>query len=129
MLYMDINKTFDELKDTVNKRINTYEQMNKTLQEENEALKSEYYKNNEIQRLKQKNDEMQEALNRGFEISKTEDEKLRAWQKKHIEEKHGGNAYAGAIGGRFSYEFIPTGIGTFGTCKCICGDSFNFQEP
>ena len=129
MLYMDINKTFDELKDTVNKRINAYETRNKYLLDENKALKDEHYKNNEIQRLKQENDELRESLHRGFEISKSEDAKIIAWQKKHIEEKHGGNSYAGAIGGRFSYEFTPTGIGTFGTCKCICGDTFDFQEP
>ena len=126
---MDLNKAFDELKNNINNRIDIYEQRNRTLQEENAALKDEHYKDNEIKRLKQENDELREALLRGFEISKTEDEKLKAWQKKHIEEKHGGNGRCGAIGGRFSYEFIPTGIGTFGTCKCICGEKFDFQEP
>jgi hypothetical protein len=50
------------------------------------------------------------------------------WINKHIEEKHGGNSYAGAIGGRFSYNFTPTSIGEIGVIKCSCGDSFCFRE-
>ena len=42
-------------------------------------------------------------------------------------EKHPGGL--GAIGGRFIYEFIPTGIGTSGMIKdSSTGDTFNFQE-
>ena len=35
----------------------------------------------------------------------------------------------GVSGGRFHYEFLPTGIGTSGTIiDSFTGDKFNFQE-
>lgn len=129
MLYMDINQAFDQLKKQVNGKINGYEECNKYLREENEHLKSEHYENDEIQRLKQENERLRDEMRRGFPITKEENEAINKWQQEHIDTKHRGIWYAGAIGGRFSYEFIPTGIGIFGTCKCSCGDSFDFQEP
>ena len=128
MLYMDINKAFDELKNNINNRIDIYEQRNRHLKEENEALKSEHYKDNRIKMLQQENNEMREALHRGFPISKSEWEAIRSWQDEHIKAKHGGNYYCGTIGGRWTYEFTPTSIGVIGTCKCDCGDEFTFQD-
>lgn len=63
-----------------------------------------------------------------FSISQKEWEVIKQWQEKHIKEKHNGNDYAGAIGGRFSFEWIPTSIGEVGTVKCSCGEEFTFQE-
>jgi hypothetical protein len=41
--------------------------------------------------------------------------------------KHPG--IGGARGGRFTYEFLPTSIGTAGTIiDGFTGDKFNFQE-
>lgn len=35
----------------------------------------------------------------------------------------------GAIGGRYTFEFIPCSIGTIGTIKCgKCGEKFIFRE-
>ena len=35
----------------------------------------------------------------------------------------------GAIGGRYTFEFIPCTIGTIGTIKCgDCGEKFTFRE-
>lgn len=34
----------------------------------------------------------------------------------------------GCIGGTYTYEFVPTGIGTVGTVKCSCGAAFKFQD-
>ena len=60
-----------------------------------------------------------EDYHRGFPISKDEAKKIAEWKKKHDEEIHGNsNHYHGAVGGGYTYEFYPTGLGTFG--KCIC---------
>lgn len=63
-----------------------------------------------------------------FNISSEEYEEIQKWINKHTEEKHDGNRYAGAIGGRYSYVFIPTSIGEIGEIRCSCGDSFCFKE-
>ena len=63
-----------------------------------------------------------------FCITVEENKKIQKWMKRHINEKHGGNGYAGAIGGKFSYKFIPTSIGDIGEIHCDCGESFCFRE-
>ena len=65
----------------------------------------------------------------GFEPTEREDVKIREWKEKHNNEAHNGSyAYAGAIGGRYTYEFTPTSIGTIGVVKCICGAEFVFRD-
>ena len=45
---------------------------------------------------------------------KTSEERLRA---------------GGAIGGTWTYKFVPTSIGTIGTCICgKCQEEFTFQD-
>jgi hypothetical protein len=35
----------------------------------------------------------------------------------------------GAIGGTWTYKFVPTSIGTIGTCICgKCQEEFTFQD-
>lgn len=42
-----------------------------------------------------------------FSLDKYEQEKLREWQAGHNK-----NVYTGAIGGRYTYSFTPTSLGT-----------------
>lgn len=63
-----------------------------------------------------------------FEITPEEQTKIEKWQNKHIKKKHKGNNYHGAIGGNWTYEFIPTSIGYIGTVKCSCGEEYTFRE-
>ena len=93
---------------------------------ENEHLKSENYKDEELIKMQEKvkvaEEEKREALiayYRGFPISKEEEEFIHSWQKQHDIKEHGNkNGYHGAIGGYFSYRFVPTSIGTIGECRC-----------
>lgn len=110
------------------------------LQAENEAMKAEHYKDEAILNMQKKIDEMKEKVDilrkssmRGFPISEEEEKKIAEWQKKHLKKKHWDKEHdcpksAGAIGGRFSYHFIPTSIGVIGEVKCSCGKKFCFQE-
>jgi hypothetical protein len=34
----------------------------------------------------------------------------------------------GAIGGRFTYEFTPTGLGTCVVVTCVCGAELNITD-
>ena len=90
----------------------------------------EYNKDVEIQKLQE---EIKELKNRKFEgfnfnITKEELAKINEWKEKHVEEKHDGSYYAGAIGGMFTYQFIPTSIGDIGEVICSCGEKFCFRE-
>lgn len=100
----------------------------KYLEEENKKLKDEQYKDNELLDMKAKLEEAKQDVYRGFPISKEEMESIKKWMKQHTIEKHNGNEYAGAIGGNYSYNFIPTSIGTIGVVKCSCGEEFEFQS-
>ena len=100
---------------------------NDYLREENEKLKSDAYKDEELSKMKSEYEKMKDDYFRGFPISGEEDKKVTEWIKKQMEE-HPGNV--GAIGGRFTYQFTPTGVGTFGTViDSSTGDKLTFQEP
>ena len=106
----------------------------KRLIEENRKLKEEYSKDEEIQKMQEQLDEMKKDYWRGFPISEEEQNAIEEWKKKHDEEFHG---YAtdrmrlkaeGCSGGRYSFHFTPTALGTSGIIKCNCGAKFEFQE-
>lgn len=101
---------------------------NNRLQAENKALKDEHYKDAEIQRLLAECQEWKARACRGFEIDEDERIAIDEWKKNHIQERHNGKGYAGAIGGRFKYIFTPTSIGEIGEIQCSCGEKFCFKE-
>ena len=78
--------------------------------------------------LKAENDRLYKNIGRGFPITEEEDQDIKKWIKNHVEEKHSGHFYVGAIGGMFSYNFLPTSIGTIGEIKCSCGETYTFRE-
>lgn len=127
-----IHGTTEEILDELTTRIKwdkeTYEYRIKNLENKIAELEDPYHKDKEIKRLTKERDEAKENLYRGFPISETESYAIEHWMRKHVNEKHNGNSYAGAIGGRYSYTFQPTSIGTIGIVKCICGEEFTFQD-
>lgn len=92
----------------------------------------EWNKDEEIQELKSKIESLQNELwnarRYSFETTPEEHEAIEKWKKNHVKEKHNGDTYAGAIGGRYKYIFVPTSIGTVGSIKCSCGETFCFSE-
>lgn len=96
-----------------------------SLQEENKKLREEHYKNEELQQMKERVEKAEKDLYRGFPITEEEDKRLKEWINNHEKEHSGGH---GCCGGKYSYIFLPTSIGTVGTVKCSCGKSFDFQE-
>ena len=113
----------------VSDRLVTLEQIINNLRVENEQLKSEHYKDNELKRLSDELKQARDDLSRGFEISKEEFDAIHAWKVAHENEKHGGYpCYSGAIGGQYDYIFTPTSIGEVGEIKCTCGETFRFRE-
>lgn len=96
------------------------------------ALKQveEWNKDEEIQKIKSEMENMQKErfVSVTFAISPQELDAIEAWKNRHVKEKHNGNAYAGAIGGRYSYKFCPTSIGDVGEVICSCGEKFCFRD-
>nr|UVY61648.1 MAG: hypothetical protein [Bacteriophage sp.] len=115
-------------------KVDTYEKRIKYLEEENKKLKDEHYKDSEMQRMKTELEKAKDDLHRGFPISKEEEEKIKEWQLKHDAEKHGLKTMeqrlraGGCCGGRYTYQFVPTSIGTIGEVICSCGEKFTFQD-
>ena len=104
------------------------------LQDQNKKLKEEHYRDTELQKMKEELDKVKADMYRGFPITEEEEKRIREWQDKHDAEVHGLKTLkekvhaGGCIGGRYSYEFIPTSIGVIGTVKCSCGKKFTFQD-
>ena len=78
-------------------------------------------------KLDQASNDLTELVN-GFGITDEEREAIHKWQNEHIKKAHNGNVRAGAVGGRWVFEFIPTNVGEIGTIKCDCGAEFTFRE-
>lgn len=101
-------------------------------QQKADAIKKveEFNKDEEIVKLKKQLEEKreQEKNTYVFTVNADQVEKIREWKEQHEKEKHNGNSYAGAVGGRYTYEFTPTSIGEFGRIRCSCGDHFDFDD-
>lgn len=123
-----------DLCQVITDKADVYEKRIKYLEEENKKLKDEHYKDSEMQRMKTELKKVKDDLHRGFPISKEEEEKIKEWQLKHDAEKHGLKTMeqrlraGGCSGGRYTYQFVPTGIGTVGEVICSCGEKFTFQD-
>ena len=118
----DIKKTLQQVYDHYRSVCNR----NDYLKKEIEKVKSEKYADEELSKLKSEYDKMKSDYYRGFPISEEEDKNIKDWIKKQQEKNPGSE---GAAGGRFTYKFIPTGLGTVGTIiDGFTGDEFTFQE-
>lgn len=105
----------------------------KYLEEENEKLKEEHYKDEQLYKLKQQLNRMEDDYYRGFPISEDEEKTINKWKKDHDEKVHGYNQKMrikaeGCCGGRYTYIFIPTSLGISGRIMCNCGECFEFKK-
>ena len=125
----DVKSELDSCVKRVSDRFATLEETINNLKAENEKLKLEHYKDDELKRLSEELKQARDDLSRGFEISKEEFDAIHAWKVAHENEKHGGYpCYSGAIGGQYDYIFTPTSIGDVGEIRCTCGETFRFRD-
>lgn len=96
--------------------------------ERDDALKQlrDWNKNEEIVALKNELNNLR--CKSDFVLSEDEELTVKNWVTSHNNDKHKGNTDSGAIGGRFTYCFTPTSIGTVGEVVCTCGDKFTFRD-
>ena len=120
----DICKTFcEEVTEKYNRQEKRVEAINKELTD----LRSENWKDETLQDMKTQLEEMRSDYYRGFPISKSEYDAIQKWKDNHYNTQHNAKTnlqrleMGGAIGGTFHYEFVPTSIGTSGSCVCgVC---------
>lgn len=93
---------------------------NEYLEEENERIKSEKYKDEELNKMKTEYERMKDDYYRGFPISEEEKKKIGEWMDKVIGDEPDMKMNCA----RFHYEFYPTPIGVVGTVV----DSFTKQK-
>lgn len=90
------------------------------LRKENNRLKDEHYKDEELKKLQEKINELQGDCNRGFPITYNEQEVIDEFREKHKKECPHCN---------FKYIFEPYSIVEFGYLKCnVCGEEIKFAE-
>lgn len=100
----------------------------------NKELEDEHYKDETLKEMKDAYNKVKADNLRGFPITEREEKLIKEWRDKHDAEFHGLTdaklrlKAGGAIGGRYTYEFVPTSIGTFGRIRCSCGEAFDFSD-
>ena len=132
--FREIKDAHKVLKD-LDYQITYLEEQNAYLRKENERTKKETYAAEELQKMTAERDAWRKRALRGFDITEQDEAAIEAWKEKHDREKHGLDTLekrmraGGVSGGRYSYHFVPTAIGTFATCRCdICGEEFEFND-
>lgn len=78
-----------------------------------------------IEKLNKEISDLQKRLSSAFEISGYNWKKIHKWQAEH-DKDHGTYPTAGE---RYTYEFLPSGIVTGVTCRCmLCNEKFDVWE-
>lgn len=111
---------FDECIESLKERNADQNERIERLVEENKHLKSEHYKDDELQALKDKYTTLQEDSYRGFPITKLDERRIDEWKYTHEMQEHSRPSY--------SYIFTPTALGLVGVIRCSCGAEFDFSK-
>ena len=116
--------TFEQACQIIADYINEMEEEKEKARERVKKYEEEINADVRVQELTASLEELQGDLRRGFKITESETKAIQKWKDKHDIEQHGLDTNnkklraGGAIGGRYSYEFYPTSIGTAGVCVC-----------
>ena len=116
----------EPLKEMVSNYVDNAENTISRLRTQLAELKKETYKDEELSKLTKQLERMREDYYRGFPISKENYENINVWIKEHEKVCKVGH---GCGGGKYTYEFVPTGIGTFGRVVCgSCKEKIEFDD-
>ena len=126
--FQGLDKSLDEIRAQVIETLEAYER----IAAENEHLKNEHWKDEQLQQMSESKKKMEDAYYRGFPVTADESAAIKAWEDQHWTLQHQAPDTMsrlnkmGAIGGSFSYEFIPTSIGVAGSVCCnACNGCFH----
>ena len=112
MLLKEIACKIDDLISTIDR-----------LQEDNNNLRSEHYKDDVIKELKAENETLRSALYRSFDISEEEWKRINEWQQTQSSSRM-------KIGTAcYRYEFTPCAFGvTANVVNTLTGEKFAFRD-
>lgn len=114
----------DDICTSIRARIDSANKKAEYAYAEMEKMKNEKWKDNELRSMKNQLKAMELDYYRGFPISESEQKAISEWKDHHWTNQHNAPTNEkrlkrmGAIGGSFSYEFVPTSIGTSGAVCC-----------
>ena len=134
MIIGDIFDHIDTFAEDIKDELKRKDMTLKYLELQNRELYDEHYKDNEMQQMLNELNKMKDDYYRGFPISEEEDKNIKEWIDNHERDVHGCYTLedkinrGGCCGGTYTYEFVPTSIGTIGTVKCSCGAKYTFQD-
>ena len=134
MIVGDVFDYIDTFLEDIKDELNGRDTKLKYLELQNRALYDEHYKDNEMQQMLNELNKMKDDYYRGFPISEEENKNIKEWIDNHERDFHGCYTLkdqinrSGCCGGTYTYEFVPTSIGTIGTVRCSCGAKFTFQD-
>ena len=114
-------KSDEELLNELKNRLEYYKISNKELIERLKGTEDALWADGKYNELKEKYEKLLRETKYSFIITEEEHEKI-----KKFKEEHKGNF--GTIGGGFTYEFMPTSIGTIGTIKSHDGSELTFRD-
>lgn len=113
------DKKFDAAIDIVQTLFEEANEEIDNLYKELAAIKEEKWRDKELQKIQKQLEDARSDMSRGFPITKDELEQINKWKKSHDTKIHkNSEGYHGTAGGGYTYEFYPTGIGTFASCYC-----------
>lgn len=116
--------TFEQACQIIADYINEMEEEKEKAREKVKKYEEEINADVRVQELTSRLEELQGEIRRGFKITEMESKKIDGWRERHDVHQHNLDTLdkklraGGAIGGRYSYEFHPTSIGTAGVCVC-----------
>lgn len=100
------------------------------VEKENEELKSAYYKDEEIRRLKEELEKETDRYLSFTKVTPSVEVKVEEWQEEHVKKYHMKNKDGTKIGGAicFQYIFTPTEISTCLEIRCCCKSCANKKD-
>lgn len=116
--------SLDDVCEQLKEAYNRQEEVNRRLREKNKELTDEHWKDKTLQEMQARLDNIIDKNRRGFPITAEEQRAINKWRENHYATQHNVTTNAqklqmgGVIGGTFHYEFVPTSIGTSGSCVC-----------
>lgn len=121
--------SIDDLFKALKTKFENEEQLVNQLKTFNNELLDKHYKDKELSNMKSELTQARDDLTRGFPISLEEQISINTWVKEHDKRMHvRGVKRGGALGGRFSYYFVPTSMGVFGTIQCdVCMNKYQSE--
>ena len=124
---------YETILEEARRRFQEYDSTVKRLRERVAELEDETYADRRMSEMRDELDASRRAMAQGFYLTDDERESISEWQRRHANEFHGAEGadmriHSGAIGGAWTYSFLPTSIGVIGTVRCFCGEKFTFRD-